>query len=325
MYKPIKSIDAHVHPTSITFPQDIFQPKENVLDGDCVKACLQRMEKHGIDQCLAIAAQGLSVLPLENDMLIKMAEALPEKFAGVLVGFTTPKENPSAYDPDAAAEEIEQYMRNPVVKGLGEFALEAVGGMCEWPEVWAKLRPTFEVLSKHNAPALFHTGATPHFSMPSEKRKISNRPLYFANPALLDDVAEEFPEVPIILGHSGVQGFFFYGSYPDMALTVAARHPNVYLETSSVPYDVILKAVECPAIGPEKIIFGTDTPAFFGYFKSATTGEFYPSYGKTGPGEVMTDHYPVDMANIERLPITDYERQMIMGGNIARLIAGKHE
>lgn len=325
MYQPIKSIDAHVHLTSILFAQDIFQPKENVLDGDCVKACLSRMEKHGIDQCLAIAAQGISMLPLENHMLIKMAELLPEKIAGAMVGFSTPREDPGSYDPDAAAEEIAGYMKNPVVKGLGEFALEGVGGMRDWPEVWAKLRPTFEVLAKHNAPALFHTGASPHFAMPSEKRAISGRALYFANPALLDDVAEEFPEVPIIIGHAGVQGFYFYGSYPDMALTVAARHKNVYIETSSVPYDVLLKAADCPAIGPEKLIFGTDSPAFYGYYKSGVTGEFYPSYGDGIPGDIMTDHYPVDIENINRLPITDRERQMIMGGTIAKLIGAKHE
>ena len=39
----------------------------------------------------------------------------------------------------------------------------------------------------------------------------------------------------------------------------------------------------------------------------------------------MTDHYPIDLANIERLPITDYQRQMILGGTISELLAAKHE
>ena len=325
MYQPIKSIDAHVHLTSITFAQDIFSPKPNVLDGDAVKACLAAMEKHGIDQCLAISALGISILPLENEMLIKMAEQLPEKIAGAMVGFTRPMNDPFNFDPQAAAAEIETYMQNPVVKGLGEVALEAVGGMQEWPAVWAKLRPIFEVLAKHNAPALFHTGASPQFAMPCEGRPISNRGVYWGNPVFLDDIAAEFPEVPIIIGHAGVQGFYFYGTYPDMALTIAARHPNVYIETSSVPYDVLLKAVECPAIGPEKLIFGTDSPAFYSYYKSPTTGEFAPTYGSGAPGDVMPDHYPVDIENISRLPITGIQRQMIMGGTIARLIAAKHE
>ena len=75
MYGPIKTIDAHVHLTSLLYSQDIFHQKENVLDGDCVKACLERMDKHGIDQCLALAAQGLSIPPIENPMLIKMANS----------------------------------------------------------------------------------------------------------------------------------------------------------------------------------------------------------------------------------------------------------
>lgn len=326
MYGPIKTIDAHVHLTSLLYSQDIFHQKENVLDGDCVKACLERMDKHGIDQCLALAAQGLSIPPIENPMLIKMAEALPERIAGVMVAFSTPQDEPWNYDPQAAAAELKEYLKNPVVKGLGEFAIQAVGSIeTDWPQVWAKLRPLFDVLAEHNAPCLFHTGAAPHFAMPSDTRKPSSRGTYFSNPLLIDDIAEEYPDVPLIIGHAGVQGFFYYGGYADMALTVAARHPNVYIETSSVPYEVLLKCVEEPAIGPEKLIFGTDSPAFYSYYKSASTGEYYPSYGKTGPGEVMPDHYNVDIENINRLPITDVQRQMIMGGTIAKLIAGKHE
>ena len=110
-----------------------------------------------------------------------------------------------------------------------------------------------------------------------------------------------------------------------MALTVAARNPNVYIETSSVPYEVLLKAVECPAIGPEKLIFGTDTPAFYQYYKAPSTGEYYPSYGKTGPGPETADHFKVDIENIDRLPITAEQKDMIMGGTLARLIEAKHE
>lgn len=326
MYAPIKKIDAHVHLTSLLFAQELFQQKEDIRDNECVKACFQRMDEHGIDQCLAIPAQGLSIPPIENPMLLKMAEAFPDRIAGIMVAFTQPQDKPWEYDPGAAAQEIEGYLKHPVVKGLGELALESLGFMGEWSQVWPRLRPVFDVLAEHNAPCLFHTGAAPHFAPPGQQGRVrSRRSLYFSNPALIDDIAEEYPDVPLIIGHAGIQGFFYYGSYADMALTVAARHPNVYIETSSVPCEVLLKCVEDPAIGPEKLIFGTDTPAFYGYYKSPSRGEYYPSYGKTGPGEVMPDHYPVDMANIERLPITDLQRQMIMGGTIARLIGGKHE
>lgn len=316
----MKKIDAHVHLTSFLFEQNY----ENPVAGPCVKKCLELMDKHGIDQCLALGAQGLSVFPLENDMQIAMAKALPERIAGVMVGFSTPRERPWEYDANAAAEEVEKYMQEPVVKGLGELALHSLADLSlSWLDVLTKLRPTFDVLAVHNAPALFHTGAFPQFYIPGEGRKRSTGSLHFSNPAIIDDVATEYPDVPIIIAHAGVQGFYFYGNFSDMALTVAARNANVFIETSSVPYDVLVKAVECPAIGPEKLIFGTDTPAFYEYYKAPSTGEYYPSYGKTGPGPETPDHYVVDMENIDRLPITAEQKDMIMGGTLERLLSEK--
>ena len=323
----MKKIDAHVHLTSLLFPQDIFpQPHENPLDGDCPKKAFELMEKHGIDSCLALAGMGISVLPLENDMMIKMAELAPDKIAGVMVGFSQPKETPWMYNTKDAVDEIENYMKNPVVKGFGEVALSCLAHMTlDWGDIWEKLRPVFDVLAAHNAPALFHTGGFPQFFVPGAGRVRATRALYYSNPIFIDDIATEYPDVPIIIAHAGVQGFYSFGNYSDMAITVAARNANVYIEGSSVPYEVLLKCIEDPAIGPEKVIFGTDTPAFFQYHKSPSTGEYYPSYGKTGPGPETPDHYIVDLENIDRLPITAEQKEMILGGNIQRLIDAKKE
>lgn len=330
MYHSIKKIDAHVHLTSLLYPSDVLDPPTDPLDGECVRAILKRMDEYNIDQCIPLFGQGID-LPGGNEIHIQMAEALPDRIAGVMVGFTQPEEEPWNYNPMKVADELENYMKNPVVKGFGELAIAALGYMTDWPEVWKRMRPMFDVLAEHNAPCLFHTGPAPYFEVPLEtingkiKRPLARRSTYFSDPLLIDDIAEEYPDVPLIIGHAGVQGFFYYGSYTDHALIVAARHSNVYIETSSVPYEVLVKCVEDPAIGAEKLIFGTDTPAFFGYYKSASTGEYYPSYGKTGPGEIMTDHYLVDLRNIERLPITDTQKQMIMGGTISNILSGKRE
>lgn len=320
MYQKGKIIDAHVHLTSLLFQQDIFAPKASPLDGDCVKTVLQFMDAHGIDQAIGLVAQGLSILPLENDIAIKIAEALPERFPAVMVGFSQPREEGWLYDSKKAAEEIDGYLNHAVVKGLGEFALEAVSYMAEWPEIWTRLRPVFDVLADRKACALFHTGVAPFFQIGggSKLRPASKRSVWFANPVFIDDIATEYPDVPIIIGHAGVQSYFYYGNYADMALTLAARHPNVYLETSSTPFEVLKKAVKDPAIGSEKLIFGTDTPAFFNHY-TAENGEMYPTYGKSGIGEYVPDHYKYDMANIDRLPISENEKMMIMGGTISKL------
>ena len=319
MYQQSKTIDAHVHLTSLLFMQDIKNPKENVLDNDCVKAVLASMDKYNVNQAIGIIAQGISILPVENDMAIKIAEALPERFPAVMVGFSQPQNEPWMYDPMKAADELNDYLKNPIVKGLGEFALESVAHMAEWPEVWARLRPVFDALADNKACVQFHTGVAPFMQRGGgEGRARSKRSLWFANPVFIDDIATEYPDVPIIISHTGVQSYFYFGNYADMALTVAARHRNVYLETSSAPYEVLKKAVEDPAIGAKKLIFGSDTPAFFNHY-TADNGEHYPTYGNTGPGKYVPDHYKYDIKNIERLPITENEKIMIMGGTIAEL------
>lgn len=315
MYQRAKVIDSHVHLGSFLFAPD----NENPLNGDCVKAILKSMDQNGVDQAIGLVSQGISQLPAENELLIRIAQAMPERFPAVMVGFSQPQNEPWLYDPMKAADEMNNYLKKPVVKGLGEFAFESVAYMAEWPDVWARLRPVFDALADNKACALFHTGVAPFFQMGGDgTRQQSRRSVWFANPAFIDDIATEYPDVPLIIGHTGVQSFFYYGTYADMALTVAARHRNVYLETSSTPYDVLKKAVEDPAIGSQKLIFGSDSPAFYHYY-TGSDGEKYSTYGCTGPGKYMPDHYKYDLDNIERLPISESEKIMIKGGTIAEL------
>lgn len=321
MYQKAKVIDAHVHPISFLFQDDLSN--DCVTKYKSVETILKCMDRHGIDQAVGMISQNMSDLPLENDLSVKLAKEMPERFPAVLVGFSQIKDETWRFDGNKVAEELDRYLSIPEVKGMGEMSLGAIGGFGEWSEVWSELRPVFEVLSAHHALTLFHTGPTPvrRNSVPGNRR-IAGRALYWANPIFLDDIASEYPEVPIIIGHSGVQGYFFYGSYADIALMVAARHENVYLETSSAPYEVLEKAVMDPCLGGEKLIFGTDTPAYFTHYQ-AKNGEYYPTYGKNGPGDYMPDHYTFELPNIYRLPVSEQVRQMILGGTISKILEQK--
>jgi hypothetical protein len=55
-----------------------------------------------------------------------------------------------------------------------------------------------------------------------------------------------------------------------------------------LPALVVEKAIRDPAIGAERVIFGTDTPAPFGHYRYKGTA--YPSYGKNPPDN-YPDHY----------------------------------
>ncbi len=65
--------------------------------------------------------------------------------------------------------------------------------------------------------------------------------------------AEAVPEASIILGHMG--GYF----HVDEAIDVAKRLPNLYLETSAMPYPAqIRRAIDL--LGPERVLFASDGP-----------------------------------------------------------------
>jgi predicted TIM-barrel fold metal-dependent hydrolase len=323
-----KIIDAHVHPAGPSMESaPSYEHMERLMlsvsaEEQRVPSILERMDKHGVHQAIGLVSQGISILPEENHKLIQVARDYPTRFPAVLIGFTTPEPDHFLFDPKKAAEEVDSYFQYPEVKGVGEWALMGASGMEDWPSLWSRYRPIMDVLAEHRAVAHFHTGSAPYLHRSPRVRDngrpgwVAHRALWFSNPVFLDDVATEYPEVTIIIGHIGVQGFYYYGTYADMALLVAARHDNVYLETSSCPYEVLEKAVRDPAIGAAKLVFGTDTPAPFGHYRH--NGDSYPSYSKNPPA-TFPDHYKYDLEAIEKLNIHDRDKDLILGGNIARI------
>jgi uncharacterized protein len=85
-------------------------------------------------------------------------------------------------------------------------------------------------------PVLFHSGDDP-----------------LSTPLQIGKAAELCPTASIIIGHMG--GYF----YVEEAIEVARRNENVYLETSVMPYPLMIKAA-VDKIGHDKIFFGSDGP-----------------------------------------------------------------
>lgn len=77
----------------------------------------------------------------------------------------------------------------------------------------------------------------------------------FCDPKLFAPMAEEYPDVPVVLGHAGGTADGFPG-----AIALARRYPNLYLDTcgSNVTGAWVKRMVE--AIGAERVLFGSDLP-----------------------------------------------------------------
>lgn len=259
------------------------------------EALIERMDRFGIDKACINGGFGAPI-----EMQLQPIRMFPDRFIGFCsfpAPFTGGKD---------AARHIGEALKRPEFMGIGEMQFFAFQ-KSEWPDIMAELRPIMDVAAKFNAPVFFHTGVAPY---PIHTLRLSN-------PAYIDEVAREYPEVPIIVGHMGVQGFFYYGTFADMALLVAAKHPNVYLETSTAPVEVVEKAVRDPAIGPEKLLYGSDFPASYRFYEYK--GRMYPSYGKR-----PLDDYPTNQKAcldiLDQIEMSGEDRNLILGQNMLRLL-----
>jgi predicted TIM-barrel fold metal-dependent hydrolase len=110
----------------------------------------------------------------------------------------------------------------------------------------------YEVIAEAGLPALFHTGQTGAGAGAPGGMGIR---LKYSNPMFVDDVAADFPDMPIILAHP---------SFPwqDEALAVATHKPNVYIDLSgwSPKYFPANLIQYTNTLLKDRILFGSDYP-----------------------------------------------------------------
>jgi Predicted metal-dependent hydrolase of the TIM-barrel fold len=145
--------------------------------------------------------------------------------------------------------------------------------------------PLFEAIAEEGAITLFHTGQT---GVGAGMRGGMNMRLKYSNPIYLDDVAADFPDMPIILAHP---------SFPwqEEALSVATHKPNVYIDMSgwSPKYFPPILVRYANTILKHKMLFGSDWPA------------------------ITPDRW---LADFETIEIRDEVRPLILKENARRLL-----
>jgi len=149
--------------------------------------------------------------------------------------------------------------------------------------------PLYEVLAEHGVIALFHSGQT---GIGAGVRGGGGIRLKYANPMAIDDVAADFPDLPIILAHP---------SFPwqDEALAVATHKPLVHIDLSgwSPKYFPPQLVRYANTLLKDKVLFGSDFPV------------------------ITPDRW---LADFEKLDIKPEVRPMILKDNAARLFGLGH-
>jgi uncharacterized protein len=145
--------------------------------------------------------------------------------------------------------------------------------------------PLYEVFAEAKLPVLFHTG---HSGIGTGMPGGGGVRLKYGNPMLIDDVAVDFPDLPIILAHP---------SFPwqDEAISICLHKPTVYIDLSGwspkyFPANLIQYA---NTLLKTKVLFGSDYPL------------------------ITPDRW---MADFDKIGIKDEVRPLILKENAVRLL-----
>ncbi|WP_456475261.1 amidohydrolase family protein [Candidatus Pyrohabitans sp.] len=225
-----------------------------------VEDLLKEMGKHGITRAVLMpvaASTSLREAERLNNLVAKAARG-----NSALIPFASV--NPRC---EGAVEELDR-----AVAELGLRGVKLNANLQDFTfgddEVWT----LFEAVEHLRIPVFIHSG----FTVGMEKNNFS--------PEEVNELISSFPRVTFIFAHMGR-----HRSREDLPSVMP--EPNVYLETSHAPGEVILRAIEIS--GADRIIFGSD----FRY-------NFYPGY---------------EIEKLTALPLNEEERHRIFYANAARL------
>jgi predicted TIM-barrel fold metal-dependent hydrolase len=108
-----------------------------------------------------------------------------------------------------------------------------------------KLYPIYGLAQESDLPVLVHTGSS----------VFKGARIKYADPIYLDDVAVDFPDLSILMAHSG-RGFWY-----DKAFYLSRLHKNLYMEISGLPPQNLLDYFPHLEDNIDKVVFGSDWPA----------------------------------------------------------------
>jgi predicted TIM-barrel fold metal-dependent hydrolase len=155
-------------------------------------------------------------------------------------------------------------------------------------EFWPNDRlayPLYEVFAEARLPVVFHTG---HSGIGTGMRGGGGIRLKYGDPMPIDDVAVDFPDMPIVLAHP---------SFPwqDEAISICLHKPQVYIDLSgwSPKYFSPTLVQYANSLLKHKVMFGSDYPM------------------------LTPDRW---LSDFQALPIKDEVRPLILKENAVRLL-----
>ena len=156
----------------------------------------------------------------------------------------------ASVDPMRGPEAVKEARRLIAAGGIRGFKLHPP--LQQFHANDKKAYPFYEVIAEAKLPVIFHTG---HSGIGTGMPGGGGVRLKYGNPMDIDDVAVDFPDMPIIMAHP---------SFPwqDEAISVCLHKPQVYIDLSgwSPKYFSPILIQYANTLLKKKMLFGSDYP-----------------------------------------------------------------
>lgn len=269
-------VDFHVH----IFPEDFCRDRECLFPGESafkllyntsksklvnVEALISAMDEEEVDRSVVFGFpwKSADTFQRHNDYIMESVSRYPDRLTGFCCF--------DANHPEAPAEAA-RCLKNGL-SGVGELAFYESG----IDEIALdRLEPVLAVCREKACPVLIHTNEPVGHAYPG-KAPIQPTQIY--------TMVKRFPQNRFVLAHWG-GGLFFYHL---MKKETRETLKNVWYDTAASPYlyRSQIWSVAVKAVGPDKILFGSDFPLIrpSRYFKDMAEGGLNPSEKKKVCGE----------------------------------------
>ena len=341
-------IDTHVHaqrhafkfqergidPNYATLAEGMSSDPEVVVYDNSARLVYD-MERYGVDMCIISPAFGMT-----DEINLEIMKKYPDKFICCL-GITDFRRRVWEGEIEGTIDELCQEVDKLLATGNFRGGLREGLPMVMNPRQATprtqeeRMQDTFKVMEvarahkvpvsgPHGGSLSGYAGATRITRGPSGADAAAAAVAAMAgrmNVQTWGMIASNFPEVPIVMEHGGMQGWW---SEMDIEpfLRVAAGHSNVYLETGLWWAELYERPLRDVNIGCNQLIWGTDWGASIpqqwwpgGY------PDVYPDQNKhLGPPAHQVDYYGWQYRELMKLNIPQDDLNQILGGNSVRIM-----
>lgn len=302
-------------------PADEASEDDPAIVYDNSDRVLRDMDAYDVDMCVLLSGFGM-----ENSINQQIIEENPDKFVAAAAPVQTKKKalrGEEEWSWDAACEELDYWLNQDgfVLTGEGIRGDPTRTEPIEWSERKKHIRKVFDVAAGHGVPVGWHTGYASGYG----GNHLFNLFPDWEDPTLASQLKAEYPEVPIIFHHGGMQAGW-RESYVDDVCQVAGTFDDVYLEIGLYWKELMKKPMNDPNIGIDQLLWGNDWGASM--VQHSQPNEYPPTYWEQlsdrGLPAHMPDYWGASFRQMLKYAMeTDLPQDklnLIMGGNALRLL-----